>query len=103
VTDDLKIALSEQFRKSAESLAQNMSLVLRKTDERDEVAISVAKLKGLLHGAELELEVRERALKQAKEITSPQSEFFLKVMEDEAQSNLTELREARERQAKVGT
>ena len=84
---------SDQFRKSAESLASNMSLLLRMAAERDDAEILVGKLKGLLLGAESELAVRTRALDEARAITSPQSSFFLAVMEDEAKENLALLRQ----------
>ncbi len=87
-----KIALSEQFRNSAQALAENLSYVISLREARDESEMMVGKLRGLLAGAEAELVVRQRAHDEAKALMEPQAAFHLQVMEDEAQDNLDALR-----------
>lgn len=81
-----RFMISDQFKKSA--LALNMSCLLKMAEASDEAEINLGKLEGLVVGARAELKTRKAAYERMKEITSPQSEFFLSVMQEEADVNI---------------
>lgn len=100
--EKVKIGASDQFRRSAENLANNTSYLLKLEETRNDAAIMVGKLEGLLLGAKAELKVREEALVRSREILAPQAEFFLSSMEREANDNLALIRSANEHRVAAG-
>jgi hypothetical protein len=87
--------VSDQFRLLFKEAAETMNMVLVKMAERDATAISIGTLRGALHAATHELEIRERALLDAIQFVEPQSALLLSLLETEAKDNLAFLRDHR--------